>query len=91
MTENERRYSESQVYPSRMAKCKGCGKLIIWMKTERGKNMPVNPVRLSYKEGNISLLDKDGKLHIHPKVGQDGWQTHWETCSEAEQFKRPQQ
>ncbi len=28
---------------SRPTKCKGCGKTIHWVKTEKGRNMPVDP------------------------------------------------
>lgn len=36
-------------------KCAGCGEMVIWVKTQAGKNMPCNPTLHNYK------IDSTGK------------------------------
>jgi len=64
-----------------IAKCRGCGASIIWVKTEKGKSMPVDakPVKGYQKAAghfdfNYHLVD----VHI----------PHWGTCPMANQFKK---
>jgi hypothetical protein len=54
--------------------CQGCGIYIEWIKTEAGKNMPVDP-----KE--ISLINREGEVV-------KGFMPHWATCPKAKDFKK---
>ncbi len=54
-------------------KCKGCGASIRWIKTTRGKSMPVDPEE-------VTIATRGGMTYR-------GFISHWATCSESEQFK----
>lgn len=61
--------------------CRGpkCGKPVEWVRTERGKAMPItHPLEV------VRVHEKfDGTLVTVVK----GEQSHWATCPDAEQFK----
>lgn len=57
-----------------MTTCKGCGRQIEWIKTEAGKQMPVDP-------DLVTVVLKDGRVVR-------GYRPHWATCPNAEQFRR---
>lgn len=60
-----------------LSTCRGCGERIVWMKTEKGRNIPVDPQSIDaddYAPGD--LFDPD--THI----------SHWGECPEAERFRR---
>lgn len=44
-------------------KCAGCGEMVIWVKTQAGKNMPCNPTLHNYK------IDPTGKEKIVTQTG----------------------
>ena len=52
--------------------CQGCGADIVWLKTNKGKNMPVDAS--SY---NGEKLYEHGK-HV----------PHWSTCPKADKFRK---
>lgn len=54
--------------------CKGCNKVIKWIKMESGKNMPVD-TKL------ITVVTIDGKVVR-------GYIPHWSTCEKYKQFKK---
>ncbi len=54
--------------------CKGCGTYIEWVKTENGKNMPVDP-------NEITIITDSGKT-VKGRI------PHWATCVKAKNFKR---
>lgn len=54
--------------------CKSCGKEIVWMKTKKGKNMPVNANTVQGKE----------TVYDHTK----GHESHFSTCDEAEKWRK---
>jgi hypothetical protein len=56
--------------------CRDCGKLIVWMKTKNGKNMPVNAETVKF--GEILLFDQS-KGHV----------SHFSDCPAAEKFRKP--
>ncbi len=58
--------------------CSGCKAPIIWMKTIRGKNMPVDA-----KGEQRIALDDDGRA-----VMVQTWMPHWATCPKAKDFKK---
>ncbi len=53
--------------------CKGCGDDIVWLKTMKGKNIPVDADTVV---SNEEIFDKD--THT----------CHFETCPNAAQFRR---
>lgn len=78
-----------------MAKCKACGAEIIWIKTARGKAMPIDEKPIPYYKGNndriitpdrkIVRCDLDGKTEDF--IG-FGYISHFATCPAAERFRR---
>lgn len=66
-----------------MSKCSSCGADIWWVRTEKGKRMP-----LDAKPEQRVIVDGDG--HDEP-VGRvvKVWTPHWATCPNAEQHRRP--
>lgn len=56
------------------SKCKGCGQPIVWVKTSKGKNMPVDPEE-------VTIITMGG-------VTYKGRIVHWVTCPESDQFKK---
>ncbi|MGE5585779.1 MAG: hypothetical protein ACM309_09680 [Bacillota bacterium] len=57
-----------------MTTCKGCGREIKWLRTEAGKQMPVDPEP-------VTVVLTDGRVFR-------GYRPHWATCPKAEQFRR---
>ncbi|WP_420768732.1 hypothetical protein ACNR9V_03105 [Parageobacillus thermoglucosidasius] len=57
-----------------MAKCKGCGAEIVWIKTPNGKAMPCDP------EKKV-LVSDEGEI-VSGRV------PHWATCPAANKFKK---
>lgn len=75
---------QTDVKPSELATCKGCGAQIIWALTPAGKPTPVDA-----KTTRVALLrDNDGNP---PKIEDavDGHVSHWATCPERDRFRRP--
>lgn len=56
-----------------MAKCKGCGADIVWIKTANGKNMPCD-------EAKTTIVTESGETLV-------GHIPHWATCPQARSFK----
>ena len=72
-----------------MSNCKGCGAAIIWIKTVKGKNMPVDakPVKAYLPRtpmGREAADNLDG-LDYHLV---DVYLTHWGTCPKVHYFKK---
>ena len=59
-----------------MAKCKGCGAKIEWVKMVSGKKMPLDKAQsmVQVKEGIGQVI----QVHM----------PHWATCSKAKDFKK---
>lgn len=85
-----------------MAKCKGCGAEINWIKMYgTGKAMPVDPepVRVMYGEGTEKFVRADGVVIQGRRIG-DAWdndpnaqiyeayQSHFATCKKANDFRK---
>ncbi len=68
-----------------MAKCKGCGKEIIWAKNENGKMIPLDPRAPVY-----SIVKDDGDAFRCVRVDGDSdfidYVTHFATCPKASDF-----
>ena len=69
-------------------KCAGCGAMVIWVKTQAGKNMPCDPTLHNYK------IDPTGKV-VTGVTGVDaqsadgfGYISHFATCKSANNFRR---
>lgn len=62
-------------------KCKGCGAEIYWVKTDNGKNMPID----AQPEKRIVIQEFMGK-----RSGKfvDTYISHFATCPQAKRFKR---
>lgn len=80
-----------------MSRCRGCGREIIWAKTDKGKNMPVDPEPAP--NGTFVLLRVGGELRArHYSVAmehvsevdrpQERYVSHWATCPDAQDFRR---
>jgi hypothetical protein len=80
-----------------MAKCRGCGADIIWIKTPGGKSMPCDPIPVMYWEkakapgkvvtpnGEIKNCVFEGDLDKATGVG---YISHFSTCPQADRFKK---
>lgn len=77
-------------------RCRACGAPILWIRTPKGKWLPVNYGPVQYREnprGKDSVVDNWGQI-IHCDLNFDGLPTglaripHWATCPKAAQFKR---
>ena len=79
-----------------MARCKGCGAEIDWIKTRAGKNMPVDPepVFVAVDDGSDFFVTDEGEvIHGREIPANDGsaevaFVSHWATCPVAGQFRR---
>lgn len=83
-----------------MAKCRGCGAEIIWIRTLAGKSIPCDPTPVIYWErakakgkvvtpnGEVISCDFAGDLK---KATGIGYISHWSTCPEANQFRRKEE
>ena len=80
-----------------MAKCRGCGAEIIWIKTPGGKSIPCDAEPVSYWErakakgkvvtpnGMVLSCDFEGDPQ---KATGIGYVAHWSTCPYAERFRK---
>jgi hypothetical protein len=69
-----------------MAKCKGCGADIEWIKTAEGKSHPVDakPVKVW-----INLQRGNEDHHLDERHGlKVGFISHFATCPKAQQFRK---
>jgi hypothetical protein len=57
-----------------ISKCRSCGEEIVWMKTEAGKNIPVNVESIADKEAPI--FDPDQMI------------SHFATCKDANTWRK---
>ena len=80
-----------------MAKCKGCGAEIIWIKMKSGKPMPCNPLKIPYKtlppdsSKGITLVCPDGRMAVGEyDAGSEkfGYLSHFATCPSAKAFRK---
>lgn len=81
-----------------MAKCKGCGRPIIWIMSSGGKMIPCDPTEVLYwkrakargkivtKNGEVVSCDLDAGIMEEPTG--IGYVPHWATCPVADRFKR---
>ena len=77
-----------------MARCKYCGKEIVWIQTPAGKKMPCDPGLLAYKRrprARDRVVTSKGEVlaaHIGVNLGVAdglGYEPHWAHCKGARQ------
>ena len=82
---------------SRTAKCRGCGQEIAFIKTEKGKTMPVNPEALYFIPGGgpNTYVMIDGSIQRGREPDETdtekawiGYRSHFATCQAADRFRR---
>ena len=80
-----------------MAKCKACGREIIWIMSPSGKAIPCDPEPVSYwqqSKAKSKIVTPNGKviscwLYGDPETATGiGYFSHWATCPEPERFRR---
>ena len=80
-----------------MAKCRGCGKEIIWIKTATGKAMPCDPEPVAYWQtagGKRRIVTPNGEVIACELDGSPdratgiGYIPHWATCPAAGRFHK---
>ena len=79
----------------RSSKCRGCGRPIAFIKTVKGKTMPVDPEAVYFipAEKGKKYVMIDGTVHTgrEPGDGEEGWIgyiSHFATCPEADSFRK---
>lgn len=80
-----------------MAKCKGCGAEIIFIRTAGGKSMPCEPAQLPYWARNGAkdkIVTPNGEVISCDYAGEIGKETglgylpHWATCPAGDRFRK---
>ena len=86
--------------PGRPSTCRACGKPILFIKTEAGKSVPVDPIpkRFIPEEENEKYINEDGEVKRGrgldwrgvwtTKQTEAGYTDHRTTCPAAEDLKR---
>lgn len=81
----------------RIVNCKSCGASIVWIKTQKGKNMPCDADAVAYQEnykGKSTIVTEDGRVlkasiitssggGLAPIIDGKGYIPHWATCPYA--------
>lgn len=77
--------------------CKGCGRLIRWIRTPAGKAMPCDPEPVLYwraVDGGHKIVTPGGEVVTASLEGPldratgRGYISHFATCAQAETFRR---
>lgn len=68
-----------------MSLCKTCQAPVLWVKTEGGKNIPLDGKKVA--NGNIDMIG--GLAYVVPPDGSDRYISHFVTCPQAEEHRRP--
>ena len=74
-----------------MAQCDSCGAEILWVKTIKGKSMPLDAQPVV--DGNIVLLKAAAVILSKEQLGQPGrdgprYKSHFATCPNASQHRK---
>lgn len=81
---------------SRVTQCRGCGRDIAFIKTTKGKSMPVNPTSVYFipagGPNNYVMIDGSVKRGREPGIGEKetwiGYISHFATCPAAKDFRK---
>lgn len=68
-----------------LAKCRSCAASIMWVKTPKGKSMPVDAAEVEYG-GNIVIRDGVAiilKMGEPSEAGEKRYKSHFATCVNA--------
>ena len=77
--------------------CRGCGKEIMFIKTEKGKTMPVDPEMVYFipdDRGSDTYIEPGGKLvrgrevNLADKSSSIGYTSHFATCPNADKMRK---
>ena len=82
-----------------MARCRGCGKEIIFVRSSGGKFIPCDPSQVIYSKpgkGKARVVTPNGEaISCTVGTGDDtseavgvGYIPHWSTCEAANQFRK---
>ena len=81
-----------------MSKCKACGAMIVWIKTDKGRWMPCDEGLVEYKAGNTPdyedkvVTDKGEVVQctFDFQCKPDGLARipHWATCPYSDKFRK---
>lgn len=66
-----------------MGKCRSCGAEVIWVKTAKGKSMPLEACAPS--EGNIRITDN---VAVYGQKGSGPYISHFSTCPQAGDWRK---
>lgn len=81
----------------RTTQCRGCGQEIAFIKTAKGKAMPVNPIALRFVPagGPNTYVTEDGEVKRgrEPEISDQGntwigYISHFATCPESDRFRK---
>jgi hypothetical protein len=64
----------TEAHERRIVRCRSCNAMIIWFKTARGKNMPVDADTVKPEDEEF-----DPPRHV----------VHWSTCKNPSPFRKP--
>lgn len=81
----------------KICKCKSCGAPIVWITTQKGKNMPCDADAVEYQENykaKSTIVTEDGRVlkasiitpsggGLSPIIDGKGYIPHWATCPYA--------
>lgn len=78
-----------------MSKCRSCGAEIKFIQTTAGKWMPCNPDAIHFNECDepTTLVMEDGEVfkvnpeHKYPQDDSFGYEPHWKSCPEADEWR----
>lgn len=82
------------MYGQSVARCKGCGRQIIWTKMQSGKAMPCDPeiIRFVPGKGGEVFITPEGLAKHGERTGIEeslmGYISHWATCTARDKFKK---
>ena len=79
---------------AKLSNCRSCSAEIRWVKTEQGKNMPVDADPVD--DGNLAVDWDQGVCHYLKPPDQDDYTgrrytSHFATCPNAKQHRKPKQ
>ncbi len=82
-----------KIFSRKLAKCRYCGRKIVWIQTKAGKNMPCDPEVICYKipelgKGKERIVTQNGEVVYADRVSggegtQLGYIPHFATCRKA--------
>lgn len=67
--------------------CTACGEQIFFIKTKKGKSMPVN-AEIVTSDGNKLLWVDEATGFKKLEAGRKGYESHFATCPDAKRFRR---